>query len=160
MVFSIYISENANDDSSFIKFGGWDTSFLEEGEELKMISTKGNTQWAVFPLKPRINGEFLNLDSKIKRSIIIDPGYPFIHFLKVDFATLKDQFNTLLSDLNIQKTPTPCQEGKWTGANYCAIDRSCADIKQQLENDGTELRFGVGLANSPDDFFRVTLTTD
>jgi hypothetical protein len=48
-VFSIYISDKPNDDSSFIKVGGWDQNSLEDGETLKMIKTKGKTQWNVFP---------------------------------------------------------------------------------------------------------------
>ena len=38
-VFSMYLSDKPNDNSTFIQLGGWDQKYIADGEELKMIGT-------------------------------------------------------------------------------------------------------------------------
>ena len=54
-----------------------------------MIGATGKSKWGVSPYLPKLNGVELNLDKEARRTVVVDPGYPFIHFLKVDFANLK-----------------------------------------------------------------------
>ena len=123
-----------------------------------MIATTGKTQWSVYPYRPSINGNFLNLDKTISRKIVIDPGYPFIHILKIDFADMTDQLNGLLA--GIQSSPLPCSTGYWSGAGSCKINKSCSDVKEIMTRDDIPLYFGISLAESNTTFFRAKLDAD
>ena len=44
-MFSLYISSNPDTSASHIKFGGWDSIGMQQGEDLIMIPTVNKESW-------------------------------------------------------------------------------------------------------------------
>lgn len=85
-VFSIFMTGIALNNQTHIKIGGWDRESLADGESLRMLKTYDKLSWGVDLDYASLGGKFL--PEFPKSSVIIDPGYPFIHVYKNDFAMM------------------------------------------------------------------------
>ena len=115
----------AKNNQTHIKIGGWDQESLAEGETLRLLKTHDKLTWGVNLDYTSLGGDFL--PEFPRSSIIIDPGFPFIHIFKTDFAMILPKINSLLN--KIQSSPPPC-EFNADSIGYCKINQPCSSVKK------------------------------
>lgn len=83
-VFSMYISTEPGN-SSHIKFGGWDSQGIADGDSLHMIDTISTDSLAVKLTSFSINRRVYHTEDP-QQSLILDPSVQYIHVPEKEFV--------------------------------------------------------------------------
>lgn len=125
LIISIYLDSKSTR-SGHIKFGGWDTEGMAEGNELQLLRTQSKTTFGVGFSEFTFGGSPITLNSGNPQTVLMDPGYPYMYIPYNDFYKITGPINKIFNTFaGANRRGYACYDQ----AGNCFMDASCEDVR-------------------------------